>query len=127
MREIKFRVWWPNGKRMFLPKPGCDLLIRIDGKKYVQIDIEENTGLDLADPEMIWLQYTGLKDKNGREIFEGDLLSNGDYVMKVEWNQDAWTLNGLENIVSNGVVDHSKFLEVIGNIYENPELIKETP
>lgn len=75
-------------------------------------------------------QFTGLKDKNGKHIFEGDILSNdfGAPKMTVEFSRGAFCLEGLQPIIGhlNGVgwFDHTKMLEVIGNIYENPELLK---
>lgn len=61
-------------------------------------------------------QFTGLLDKNGKEIYEGDVLSkNGNYQMKVEWNDYGCCLN----IVEYGI----HLFKIIGNIYDNPELI----
>jgi uncharacterized phage protein (TIGR01671 family) len=67
------------------------------------------------------MQYTGLEDKNGKEIYEGDILYIENEICEVKFNVPSFTAyNSQEhewNIQYAGV-------EIIGNIYENPELLK---
>ena len=80
-------------------------------------------------------QYTGLKDLNGKEVYEGDILlfeydyeEYGNYITEVKFEDYAFKVfelfstewNHLEDMVCNGVVDG----KIIGNIYENPELLE---
>ena len=107
MREIKFRAWHKNAKCM------C-----------------ENATTDLLDRDYLeFMQYTGLKDKNGTEIYEGDI---------VQFKNSFGGLTGVVRYYANckPIIDKNKRsvdiaecneedLEVIGNIYQNPELLKE--
>lgn len=82
-----------------------------------------------VDPETVG-QYTGLTDKNGTKIFEGDIVKYGDTVHNVVFEQRNGTAyfglvySTLETL-SFGYYQDLKQIEVIGNIYDNPELMKD--
>ena len=138
MREIKFRAW-DKEEKMWL-KPAFNGVICIGYNKHICIvDNRPNarggytaqepillTWKEVADVET--MQYTGLKDKNGKEIYEGDIVVYRDTSgsgrpreftpRKVRWYRDSCDFNISRPM--NGAE-----IEVIGNIYENPELLKE--
>lgn len=120
MREIKFRAWEISTKKM-----RTIMAINWDYETGKVEDVsccEGYGGSYHYDPDdYILMQFTGLCDKNGKEIYEGDLVRNSHYgwdqqkVHEVSWNYDGIALSGAE------IADATRHeLEVIGNIYENP-------
>ena len=86
---------------------------------------------DYDKDEIELMQFTGIKDKNSKEIYEGDILRSGNKegVSFVVWGLDGWRFNSwmpesMDLYPHVNITRGREIAEVIGNIYENPELIK---
>lgn len=127
MREIKFR-----GKRTDTGKWVYGNLLQDSDLCFIVKDIAAITGTPfnehLVDPDTIG-QYTGLKDRNGKDVWEGDLLRTpeGD-IMVAEW-RDAQIITRCVRPYNprykNSLTFAYPVSVVIGNIYDNPELLEE--
>jgi uncharacterized phage protein (TIGR01671 family) len=129
MREIKFRVWDNGVMKKFLRIP---FYVDCDGNMYKDNDPH---GVDMSGRRSIsplqnctLMQATGLKDKNGKEIYEGDIIAiDGNKKTIVSWSDkfasfciknDTWMFQHWFGEAVDG-----PDCEVIGNIYSNPELL----
>ena len=138
MREIKFRAWIKEDKKMINPRA----LYFFD--KQLTCDYQEEVFRYINKPfsleDCVLMQYTGIKDKKGREIYEGDIVKKGNLTGIAEFNTEDMGSCGCCWPEFYGVgfvirVEGSKEYffgameidecEVVGNIYENPELIED--
>jgi uncharacterized phage protein (TIGR01671 family) len=136
MREIKFRAWHKTEKKMyrvlslvFGQREQTATLVRHEGP-YVTCHLDE---IEL-------MQYIGFMDKNGKEVYEGDILQEIFMDKPLEWplwqvvfKDAAFVIYALEPANEEDpfliFLDDGKLAEltVFGNIYENPELMKDQP
>ena len=125
MREIKFRAWDKENQKMMKVSS-----LHLENK---EISVKENGTFHLFRMKDL-MQYTGVKDKNGKEIYEGDIVKilklegygeyfdQVEYIAKIECRISEFSLQPLNTRLSDESIVET---EVIGNIYENKNLLEE--
>lgn len=124
-REIKFRAFDNENKYMVTSKQGVFTALRNSMNIVRQNDGYYNDG-DLLKPnkeKYTLMQYTGLDGKNGKEIYEGDIVKYENMTGKIMFFNGSFILSDLEETEEweLGVINEE--VEIIGNIYDNPELL----
>ena len=126
MREIKFRVYYQ--------KVTDDSWV-IEGE-YTLKDLTDR-GIQFDQERIKWVEWTGLKDRDGEEIYEGDIVRWGESEPNIIWDGTVkgevyWLDGGFwvackESNHFSGRIDETGHFEIIGNIYENPDMISNQP
>lgn len=119
MREIKFRAWYKHCWE-YVMDYNPTLHVGSGYSVYINEAIVE-------EKEKIIMQYTGLKDKNRKEIYEGDIVHKGGILGTIVWTNEYQALGFYlksEDALYDVVAPYYTWdLEVVGNVYENPDLI----
>jgi hypothetical protein len=120
-RVLKFRIWDKLSEKYIYPDKGYQghFILDLNGRFC---NLQNGSGGD----DYVVQQYTGLKDSEGNEIYEGDIISGEFYDIEYHYSEtikaEVVFNNGAFNIACSGWYKPS--LRIVGNVMENPELIK---
>ena len=121
MRDIKFRVW-DNERNAMLNSKSVDIdffegeiEITSDTIRYDEVYTDEIKDFEL-------MQYVGCKDKNNKEIYEGDIVKTKEHIGQIIYSKGMFFID-VKGDFYLPIYNVSEFMEVIGNIYENPDLL----
>ena len=121
MRELKFRGWYKTeGKMVDMFKISPLALNDAMNTQLAMLDIQ-GLFLPLGMPELVLMQFTGLLDKSGKEIYEGDVVKEGGRLSTVRFSK-SYARFELETPTGRAGL-YGFYGEIIGNVYENPELL----
>ena len=116
MREIKFRAWSKKDETMLSAE-------QVWGVLSMALELG---GMGVLREQVELMQYTGLKDKNGKEIYEGDVVVCHEYKWVMEYDCPGETVEGVCYLgFGFPTRAYPEGAEVMGNIYENPELLNK--
>nr|DAX61769.1 MAG TPA: YopX protein [Caudoviricetes sp.] len=124
---IKFRAWHRELGRMMSIKN-----MWFQDSRIEELELNDaimNDYITVSPDEIELMQSTGLKDKNGKEIFEGDILKSNKYITSVFYERGAYCVKFSRTPNTTVTMNVISFIEkyktkIIGNIYENPELLE---
>ena len=127
-REIKFRAYSSHNHKMY---PVSNIEWDIDGRIWVTADDGKN-GIELIDEEAHLMQYADLHDKNGREIYEGDIVRTGtdnigdpdQMIGQVIMREGSWLIENEKMQEAIELFSEITSREVIGNIFEDKQLLE---
>lgn len=135
--RFRFRVWDKNGDSYISEKDDADFLyLGENGKLTIGLYNDDADDITcLKEKDLIIEQCTGLKDKNGRLIYEGDIIKITGDVMTipifyeeskafVNWDEDGFFLH-FESGTIERLFQECCDYEVVGNLHENPELLED--
>lgn len=134
-REIKFRAWDKESSQMIYATDGnlSDFFFDFTSERNLRLftrPSEDHEGEYPEERDQEMMQYTCLKDKNGKEIYEGDIMEWVTQRSVVEWDDYgcfsiAFQASAGSEVLTEILGNYAKYSLVIGNIYENPELLED--
>src|SRR5699024_1561454 len=126
MRDIKFRAWDVESNEMTLPNDILEVLVSMKNEVYAMVKGRNETLGGINRDNTILMQYTGLKDSNDIEIYEGDIIwdAHAEIHGKVVFDEGAFCVEWDTHIEHLFEVVTDGYAEVVGSIYENPELME---
>lgn len=123
-RKLKFRAWDNVAFQMYFVGEEDDVVFTLDDNGIVATDITQGEEEFQTLHHLQYMQFTGLYDRNGKPIYEGDIVTiqgaSKIHTRKIEFEKGTFHFG----YVPDGMCEYSE-MEVIGNICENPELIKK--